>query len=121
MTVKPEETLETLITIQKTHDERIGGVERRLESIGLDIADIKSGLKLLSARPSFDVAKAITLMVQGGILFSMVVSGIIWLAVQLSSSDLTALRASDMRSNEIADDLRQRVMRLEGREPGALR
>jgi uncharacterized membrane protein YciS (DUF1049 family) len=101
----------------KTHDSRIGGLEAKFDVFNSKLGEISTSLNLLAAKPSFDVTKAIQLCVQGGLLFSMVVSGIIWLAVQLNASELTALRAQDAQVNYRIEDLTSRITRFENRAP----
>lgn len=118
MTIKQElEGLDAILGQLKTHDSRIGGLESKIDLVTNKLGEMNSAINLLAAKPSFDIAKAITLCVQGGILFSMVVSGIIWLAVQLNASELTALKAQDAQVNYRLEDLTNRTARIENRAP----
>ena len=121
MSIKEENSIETVLVQQKNLFSRVDDLDEKFTAMGKDMTDIKSALALLAARPSFDVSKAITLCVQGGILFSMIVSGIIWLSVQLNLAPLTTLQSENSFTTERLNDMRERITRIENTSPGAMR
>jgi uncharacterized membrane protein YciS (DUF1049 family) len=115
--VEMGEGLDAVLHQLKTQDSRIGIIETKFDVFGNKLSEITSALNLLSAKPNFDIQKAIALCVQIGILFSMVCTGIIWLSVQLNSSDMTALKAQDARIIERLTEMNTRLLRAENQAP----
>lgn len=120
MQTKPDvgEGLDAVLHQLKTQDNRIGGLEHKFDVVVTALNEVKSTINLLSAKPTFDVQKAISLCVQIGLLFSMVCTGLVWLSVQLSASDMTALKAADARVVERMSEMDRRIMRIENVAPG---